>query len=83
MTKKDDVMLTTFDNPFNPFDEFESWFKFDMLCGYETCGKLANESNVVDIASDEVNERAIVDAMKRMVSQEPLMYKIVRAGDYQ
>ena len=22
-------MLTTFDNPYNPFDEFTSWFMFD------------------------------------------------------
>jgi hypothetical protein len=36
-----EVMLTTFDNPFDPFDEFVSWFLFDVEKGYNTCSKLA------------------------------------------
>ena len=36
-----EVMLTTFDNPFDPFDEFVSWFLFDVENGYNTCSKLA------------------------------------------
>ena len=36
-----EVMLTTFDNPFDPFDEFTQWFLFDVSKGYNTCSKLA------------------------------------------
>ena len=36
-----EVMLTTFDNPFDPFDEFVPWFLFDIEKGYNTCSKLA------------------------------------------
>lgn len=36
-----EVMLTTFDNPFDPFDEFVPWFLFDVSKGYYTCSKLA------------------------------------------
>jgi hypothetical protein len=36
-----EVMLTTFDNPFDPFDEFVQWFLFDVEKGYNTCSKLA------------------------------------------
>ena len=34
-------MLTTFDNPFDPFEQFTSWFLFDVEKGYNTCGRLA------------------------------------------
>ena len=36
-----ETMLTTFDNPFDPFDDFVSWFMFDVDRGYYTCNKLA------------------------------------------
>lgn len=36
-----EVMLTTFDNPFDPFDEFTQWFLFDVEKGYNTCSYLA------------------------------------------
>lgn len=36
-----EVMLTTFDNPFDPFDDFNHWWLFDIEKGYNTCSKLA------------------------------------------
>ena len=36
-----EVMLTTFDNPYDPFDDFVSWFMYDIEQGYYTCSKLA------------------------------------------
>ena len=77
-----DSMLTTFDNPFNPFTEFDRWWKEDLLLGHNCCGLLANESNVSDIASDEVNDNAIIEAMERIVKREPMIYKIVYQSDF-
>ena len=77
-----DSMLTTFDNPFNPFTEFDRWWKEDLLLGHNCCGLLANESNVSDIASDEVNDDAIIEAMERIVKREPMIYKIVYQSDF-
>ena len=36
-----EVMLTTFDNPYDPFDDFVHWWLFDIEKGYNTCGKIA------------------------------------------
>ena len=77
-----DSMLTTFDNPFNPFTEFDRWWKEDLLLGHNCCGLLANESNVSDIPSDEVNDKAIIEAMERIVKKEPMIYKIVYQSDF-
>ena len=77
-----DSMLTTFDNPFNPFTEFDRWWKEDLLLGHDCCGLLANESNVSDVANDEVNDKAIIEAMERIVKREPMIYKIVYQSDF-
>lgn len=77
-----DSMLTTFDNPFNPFTEFDRWWKEDLLLGHNCCGLLANESNVSDVSSDEVNDKAIIEAMERIVKREPMVYKIVYQSDF-
>ena len=61
MTK--DCMLTTIDNPFNPFEQFTSWFLFDIEHGYNTCSRLARIAKFSDKKKkkeiDEENERAI------------------------
>ena len=58
-----EVMLTTFDNPFNPFDEFTSWFLFDVEKGYNSCSRLARIAHFTDEMTqkeqDEEHERAI------------------------
>lgn len=56
-------MITTIDNPFNPFEEFESWFLFDVGQGYNTCSYLARVTNFDNSMSEleeiKENERAI------------------------
>lgn len=58
-----ECMLTTFDNPFDPFEQFTSWFMFDVEKGYNTCSYLARIANVSDNftqkETDEEIERAI------------------------
>lgn len=58
-----EVMLTTFDNPYDPFDEFVSWFLYDIEKGYYTCSRLARiarSSEDFSMAEDKAEtERAI------------------------
>ena len=58
-----EVMLTTFDNPYDPFDDFLSWWLFDIEKGYNTCsllGRIARYSEEFSVAEDkEETERAI------------------------
>lgn len=77
-----DSFLTTFDNPFNPFTNFARWWKEDLLLGHDCCGTLAREANTSEIFSDEVNDKLTIDAMNRIVKQEPMIYKIVYPEDY-
>lgn len=61
--------LTTIDNPFDPFEEFDEWLRFDNDKGYNTCEYLArisiNSTEFGDELFDELNEEAI-DEIVRM-----------------
>lgn len=63
-----ECMLTTFDNPFDPFEQFTSWFLFDTEKGYNTCGRLARivklSDDMTEKEIDEENERAIDEIIK-------------------
>lgn len=58
-----EVMLTTFDNPYDPFDEFVQWFLFDVEQGYNTCSRLARVAHYSEdfsvIEDKQETERAI------------------------
>lgn len=56
-------MLSTIDNPFNPFEQFDDWNRFDVEKGYYSCSRLARIANysedMTDLESEAENERAI------------------------
>ena len=41
-------MLSTIDNPFNPFDDFTSWFLYDVEKGHNSSSLLDRIVNVED-----------------------------------
>ena len=63
-----EVRLTTIDNPFNVFTEFEQWFLYDIEKGYNSCGYLDRISHITDDMSEQEqnaeNERAIDEIIK-------------------
>lgn len=62
------VMITTVDNPFDPQEEFNQWFSYDVTNGYNTCAYLSRIARPSDQLSDEENEmeneRAIDEILK-------------------
>ena len=63
-----ECMLTTIDNPFDPFEQFTSWLMFDKEKGYDSCERVARIAKFSDDMSekeiDEENERAIDEIIK-------------------
>lgn len=61
-------MLSTIDNPFNPFKDFNSWFLFDVEKGYNSCAYLARiaktSNEFTEKEEDEEIERAIDEIIK-------------------
>jgi hypothetical protein len=62
----DDTMVTTPDNPWNPYTQFDEWYAFDAMMGYNTCGILARLACTSRELSDEQNEEAIDKAQDEM-----------------
>lgn len=63
--------LTTVDNPFNPFTQFDEWFRFDNDKGYYSCSRLARIIASYDLPDDlseaeenEATERAVDEIIK-------------------
>lgn len=62
-----DVMLTTIDNPFDPFEDFTSWFMFDIEKGYNSCGRLMRIAKVTDDMSQKEYDEAIETAIDELI----------------
>lgn len=60
---ENEFMLTTLDNPFDPFEQFNAWFLFDVEKGYNSCSYLGRIAKITDdMSQPEINreiERAI------------------------
>ena len=75
-----DVMLTTIDNPFNPFEDFTSWFMFDIEKGYNSCGRLMRIAKVTDDMSQKEYDEAIEAAIDELIKIDFLdIYRKVTA----
>ena len=65
-------MLTTIDNPFNPFTHFDEWHAYDMNMGYHTMAYLARVVVTSDELSDADQSRAIEDGIDEIVKENIL-----------
>lgn len=61
------AMLTTIDNPYNPFKEFDKWYNYDVLHGYNSCAYLAKIANTSDQLPENLNEIEIERAIDEIV----------------
>lgn len=77
-------MLTTIDNPFNPFTQFDEWFAFDEAKGYHSCSYLARIVKTSDELSEADESLAIETAIDEIVKLNILgIYKKVTKEDFE
>ena len=62
--------LTTFDNPYDPFEQFTSWFLFDEEKGYHTTAYLGRVARTSDELSDEENQKEIEHAIDEIIKYD-------------
>lgn len=60
-------MLTTVDNPHDPFDAYTEWYLWDLDHGYNTLGLLARIAVSSDDLSEADQQAALEDAMDEIV----------------
>lgn len=60
-------MLTTIDNPYDPFTQYDEWFAFDTQKGYNTCSYLARIAKTSDELSEQDEALAIEQAIDEIV----------------
>lgn len=62
--------LTTIDNPFNPFTEFDSWYQYDTDMGYNSCGYLDRIARTSDQLSETENDAEIERAIDEIIKYD-------------
>ena len=74
--------LTTVDNPYDPFDQFDQWFLFDTEKGYNSCAYLGRIAETSPQLSDEENNEVIEEAIDEIIKYDPFnIYKKVVKND--
>lgn len=61
-------MLTTFDNPFDPFDDFASWLSFDKDHHHDSSELLMRFANLTDDMTDIESNNEIERAIDRIIA---------------
>lgn len=76
-------MLTTVDNPFDPFTQYDAWYAFDVRMGYHSSALLArivmtsdelsepDQSLVIEAAIDEIVQENVSGMHRKITPDEP------------
>lgn len=65
-------MLSTKDNPYNPFTQPDEWFSYDSFHAHHSCELLGRIARCSYDLSDEMNTQIINDAVDSIVKNDPL-----------
>ena len=60
-------MLTTIDNPYDPFSQFDEWYAYDEAKGYHSSAYLARVVRTANDLSTDDQNRLIEDAIDEIV----------------
>ena len=73
-----EFVLTTVDNPYNPFTEPDEWYQYDATCGHGASALVARLAATSWALSDEENDAIIDEAINRIILEDPTgLYKKV------
>ena len=79
-----EYMLTTVDNPFNPFTRFDEWLEYDMQMGYHTSSFLARVAYNSNDLSEPDQALAVQAAIDQIVEENVSgMWRKVSRADAQ
>lgn len=65
----DEHMLSTVDNPWNPFTEFNEWYAYDTMAGHDTLSFLGRIIRTSDELSDADESAALEAALSEIVRE--------------
>lgn len=71
------TMITTKDNPFDPFTQWDDWRRFDEDKGYYTCELMARIADTSSELSDADQELAALTAIYEIIHLLPETYKTI------
>lgn len=66
----EEYALTTIDNPYDPFEQFDEWFLFDEEKGYHSSAYLGRIARTSDQLSDEENRREVERAIDEIIKYD-------------
>lgn len=73
------VALTTIDNPFDPIDDFDAWYRYDTDKQYNTCSYLDRVAFTSSSLSDSENQAELERAIDEIVKYDFMnFYKKVK-----
>ena len=76
-------MLTTVDNPYDPFTEWEEWYAFDARQGYHTPGLIARLTVDSDQLSNADQTLSVQLAVREIARENVLgIYRLVSENNF-
>lgn len=78
----DEYAITTVDNPYDPFTQFDHWFLYDCEKGYYSCGYLARIARLANAMTEEEKNEEIERAIDEIIALDFMgIYKKVRRNE--
>lgn len=61
--------ITTVDNPWNPFTNWNEWLAYDMVKGYFTCNRVSRLAPISEVLPDSINRETLKEAYDQMIKE--------------
>jgi hypothetical protein len=82
LPSRPEYMLTTVDNPFDPFTQWDEWLLWDTQAGYYTPGLLARIARTSSDLSEGDQHVAVQEAIDEIVRENVLgVHRKIKRGD--